>query len=276
MAATTSAAAAVLPSPPSSPPPLGPAAAHNITEILAPFSDFSNFNNLLSQSKVADEINRRQTITVLVVDNSAAGAFSSLQADVLNRALSVHVILDYYDPYKFERLKSKTALLTTLYQASGVAANRMGFLNYTERTDDERMLFGSAEPGAPLTAELVKVVAARPYNISVLQVTAAIIPPGIDGSRTLVSPPPPPPAAHSPKKAAAPAPEEASEASAPAPDAADKSDAPAPADGPVGDAPLSSPPAPAAVADAPARGLTRLRTTLRRPGGWPLVPALEL
>nr|CAD1825903.1 unnamed protein product [Ananas comosus var. bracteatus] len=220
-----------------------------------------------------DEINRRQTITVLVVDNSAAGAFSSLQADVLKRALSVHVILDYYDPYKFERLKSKTALLTTLYQASGVAENRMGFLNYTERTDDERMLFGSAEPGAPLTAELVKVVAARPYNISVLQVTAAIIPPGSTGRgrssllrprrlqrirpRRLLLPP-----LRRPQKRARLHPTLRVRATR-----------------------RHLQVAPSAMLRCrrlrlrlqwpmpPARGLTRLRTTLRRPGGWPLVPA---
>ncbi|KAF0909910.1 hypothetical protein E2562_001174 [Oryza meyeriana var. granulata] len=184
--------------------------------ILGEFSDFSTFNDLLTQTKLADEINRRQTITVLAVDNGAAGGISSLPSDVQRKVLSVHVVLDYYDTDKLGAMKNHSAVLTTLFQSSGQATDRMGFLNYTKRPDGV-MVFYSAEPGAPVNSQMVKVVASRPYNISVLQISSAIVPPD----------------------APAPGPSD-DDASADAP-----ADAPAPtADGPTADGP--------AEADAPA------------------------
>ncbi|RWW88885.1 hypothetical protein BHE74_00002221 [Ensete ventricosum] len=153
------------------------ASALDIVEILQPFPEYSTFTKYLTQTKVADEINRRKTITVLVVNNSAISPLSSLSGDALKNAISVHVILDYYDPYKLDNLPNKTALLTTLFQASGHATDRLGFLNYTE-LPGERMVFGSAAPGAPLDSELDKVVAVQPYDISVLGINAAIVPSG--------------------------------------------------------------------------------------------------
>ncbi|KAK3142877.1 hypothetical protein QOZ80_4BG0353060 [Eleusine coracana subsp. coracana] len=154
----------------------------NVTEMLSEFPVFSTFNNLLSQTKLADQINNRQTITVLVVDNSAASAITSLPLEAQKKVLAVQVILDYYDPVKLDGImKNKTAQLTTLFQASGGATNSAGFLNYREGADDQ-MAFGSAEPGAPLSSKLVTVVASRPYNISVMQVSAPIVPPSISQS----------------------------------------------------------------------------------------------
>jgi uncharacterized surface protein with fasciclin (FAS1) repeats len=152
----------------------------NVTEMLSEFPEFSTFNNLLSQSKLADEINNRQTITVLVVDNSAAGAITSLPVETQKKVLAAQVILDYYDPVKLDSMENKTAQLTTLFQASGGATDRAGFLNYAEGSDDQ-MAFGYVEPGASLTSKLVKVVASRPYNISIMQVSAPIMPPSIGG-----------------------------------------------------------------------------------------------
>jgi hypothetical protein len=153
----------------------------NITEILSESPEFSTFNSLLSKTNLSEEINNRQTITVLVVDDSAAKAITSLPADVQKNVLAVHVILDYYDPMKLDTIAKKTALLTTLFQTTGAATNRMGFLNYTQGADDQ-MAFGSAEPGAPLSSQLVKVVACWPYNLAVMQVSEAIIPPSIGSS----------------------------------------------------------------------------------------------
>ncbi|VAH46820.1 fasciclin-like arabinogalactan protein 14 [Triticum dicoccoides] len=153
----------------------------NITEVLNESPEFLTFNSLLSKTNLAEEINKRQTITVLVVDNSAASGITSLPTDTQKKVLAVHVILDYYDPMKLENIKKGTALLTSLFQTTGAATDRMGFVNYTHSADDQ-MVFGSAEPGAPLSSQLVKVVACRPYNLSVMQVSAAIIPPSISPS----------------------------------------------------------------------------------------------
>ncbi|CAL9101365.1 unnamed protein product [Musa textilis] len=162
--------------------------ALDIVKILQPFPEYSTFTKYLTQTKVADEINRRKTITVLVVNDSAIAPLSSLSGDALKNAISVHVILDYYDPYTLDNLSNKTALLTTLFQASGHATGRLGFLNFTE-LPGEHMVFGSAAPGAPLDSELNKVVAVQPYDISVLGISAAIVPSG-SGSVATTSPTP--------------------------------------------------------------------------------------
>lgn len=154
--------------------------AYNVTQILEPFPDFSIFNNYLTQTKLADEINRRQTITVLVVDNSKMSALSSLDAGTLKYVMAVHVILDYYDKNKFIQVPRKSALLTTLFQTTGIASNNSGFLNVTGKPN-EAMLFGSAISKAPLSSTLSKEVITMPYNISILQISDPIIPPGVEG-----------------------------------------------------------------------------------------------
>uniref|UniRef100_N1QYM4 FAS1 domain-containing protein n=1 Tax=Aegilops tauschii TaxID=37682 RepID=N1QYM4_AEGTA len=201
-----------------------PAAAFNITRILGEFPDFSTFNGLLSQTKLADEINRRQTITVLAGNNGGMGAITPLPSDVQRKA-----------------------------------TNRMGFINYTRRAADGVMMFGSAEPGAPLTSQMVKPVMSRPYNISVLEVSSAIVPPSIgsvDNSRARAPVP-----AHTKTPAPVPAPSnskkpktEGAPTPAPAPSDDDSSaDAPADADGPDADGPAADgPDADGPDADAPA------------------------
>ncbi|XP_062217370.1 fasciclin-like arabinogalactan protein 14 [Phragmites australis] len=236
------------------------AAAFNITRLLGEFSNFSTFNDILSQTKLADEINRRQTITVLAVDNGAVSTISSLPSDVQRKVLSMHVILDYYDTAKLGAIKNKSAMLTTLFQSSGQATDRMGFLNYTKRADGV-MVFGSAEPGAQVTSQMVKSIASRPYNISVLQVSAAIVPPGVGSAdnRKARAPSPTPAKATTPGPAPAPskgrkaAPPSKDEAPAPAPfddtSADAPADAPGPANGPAADSPIADGPE---AADAPA------------------------
>ncbi|KAK8462122.1 hypothetical protein SEVIR_1G154600v4 [Setaria viridis] len=175
----------------------------------------------------------------------------------------MHVVLDYYDTAKLGAIKNHTTLLTTMFQSSGQATDRMGFLNFTKRSDGT-MVFGSAEPGAPKNSQMVKSVASRPYNISVLQVSAPIVPPGVGGSADAGAPPPhkatalaPAPAAKGKKGAPSPKDEE-TPAPAPSDDdgGADAPDADAPgpaADGPAADGPTADGPgADGPAADAPA------------------------
>ncbi|KAI3932581.1 hypothetical protein MKW98_012552 [Papaver atlanticum] len=234
------------------------AQAFNITKLLAFYDPtYSTFNSYLTQANLASDINRRQTITVLAVPNSAMKSLEGKSKDVIKDVMSLHVILDYFDDQKIHKLSRETALLTTLFQSSGVADGQQGFLNVTVLSSGE-VAFGSAVKGAQLNAQLVKSVAAQPYNISVLEVSSLIIPQGIDNSPP--SPPPPPSAAPAPsptksKKAPTPAPAKAPKSSkspAPAP-AADSpaADVPSPADAPA-EAPATGPVADAPAADKPA------------------------
>ncbi|CAE6077604.1 unnamed protein product [Arabidopsis arenosa] len=152
---------------------------HNITQILSDTPEYSSFNSYLSQTKLADEINSRTTITVLVLNN---GAMSSLAGkhplSVVKNALSLLVLLDYYDPLKLHQLAKGSTLTTTLYQTTGQALGNLGFVNVTDLKGG-KVGFGSAAPGSKLDSSYTKSVKQIPYNISVLEINAPIIAPGI-------------------------------------------------------------------------------------------------
>lgn len=153
--------------------------AHNITAMLSPFPEYSEFNNYLSQTKLADEINSRETITVLVLNN---GAMSALAAKhplaVIKNALSLHVLLDYWDNQKLHQISDGTTLSTTLYQTTGNAPGKLGFVNITDLKGG-KVGFGSAAPGSKLDSSYSKSVKQIPYNISVMEIDTPIIAPGI-------------------------------------------------------------------------------------------------
>ncbi|GAB2271586.1 Kinesin-like protein fla10 [Dionaea muscipula] len=153
--------------------------AHNILEILSGYPDYSLFSSYLNQTRLADDINSRQTITVLALPNAD---MTSLTADrplsVIKKVLSLHILLDYYDPQKLYSISEGTTLTTTLYQTTGEATGNIGFVNITDLKDG-KIGFGSAAPGSKLDSFYTKSVMQIPYNISVLEISAPIIPPGI-------------------------------------------------------------------------------------------------
>ncbi|XVF27177.1 hypothetical protein REPUB_Repub14bG0084200 [Reevesia pubescens] len=239
---------------------LSAADAFNITKILSSYPDFTTFNNYLTQTGVASEINSKQTLTVLVVANGNMGVVSGQSTDAIKKVLSVHVILDYYDAAKLQNLHNKTLTLATLYQQSGKAQNQQGFLNVT-RLGNGPVSFGSAAPGSSLDSTLVKMITSQPYNISVLEISNIInvasnsttpsSPPAQEPAVSPNTPPHDPPAASPPRKVLAPAP---SHKESPAASPPNPSDAPAPRHN---ESPAASPPNPSnapATADAPADG----------------------
>ncbi|GAA0186337.1 cell adhesion molecule [Lithospermum erythrorhizon] len=159
--------------------------AHNITDILEGFPEYSDYNSFLTQTKVADEINSRTTITVLVLSNGQMSTLSSKHPlSVVKNALALHVLLDYYDGNKLHHISNGTTLTTTLYQTTGNAPGNLGFVNITDLKGG-KVGFGSAAPGSGLDSTYTKSVKQVPYNISVLEISSPIIAPGI-----LTAPPP--------------------------------------------------------------------------------------
>ncbi|KAJ7962238.1 Fasciclin-like arabinogalactan protein [Quillaja saponaria] len=153
--------------------------AHNITNILSEFPEYSQFNTFLSQTKLADEINSRQAITILVLNNGVLSTLTDKQPlPVIKTALSIHVLLDYYDPQKLHQISKGTTLTTTLYQTTGNAQDNLGFVNITDLKGGN-VGFGSAAPGSKLDSTYTKSVKQLPYNISVLEISSPIIAPGI-------------------------------------------------------------------------------------------------
>lgn len=222
--------------------------AFNITKLLGRHSALSTFNDFLTKTQLAEQINSRNTITVLVVDNKDLAGVSGIPLDTIKKILSLHVILDYYDIEKLTELPNKTALVPTLFQASGLAIGQQGFLNVSLINEGE-IAFGSAVKGSSLNSKLVESVAAQPYNISVLQITSPIVPPGIDQSAASPTNSPPEAATPvaAPKKSPVTAPAH-SPADKPVPETPAPRGAGAPTVSPV---PLLAPEADAPEADAP-------------------------
>ncbi|XVE76993.1 hypothetical protein DITRI_Ditri13aG0025900 [Diplodiscus trichospermus] len=153
--------------------------AHNITAILEGFPDYSVYNSFLTQTKLADEINTRETITCLVLNNGAMSALTAKHPlSVVKNIISLHILLDYYDPQKLHKIPDGTTLSTTLYQTTGNAPGNLGFVNITD-LQGGKVGFGSAVPGSKLDSSYTKSVKQIPYNISILEISAPINAPGI-------------------------------------------------------------------------------------------------
>ncbi|XP_006647318.1 fasciclin-like arabinogalactan protein 3 [Oryza brachyantha] len=151
-------------------------AAFDVTQMLADKSQYGAFSKLLTQTKVGEEANRLKSASLLVLPDKAVKPIASLPADKQRLALANHVLLKYFDPIQLGEIKGHTAMLPTLLSNSD---KRLGFVNYT-KAEDGQMYFGAT--GASSVSKLVKVVAARPYAISIMEVSEAILPPEIWGS----------------------------------------------------------------------------------------------
>ncbi|XP_062224526.1 fasciclin-like arabinogalactan protein 3 [Phragmites australis] len=147
-------------------------AAFDALQMLADKPKYGTFSKLLAQTKVAEEAGQLRSASLLVVTDKAAKPLASLAADKLRSAVANHVLLNYFDPIKLDEMRTRTALLPTLLSTTD---KRLGFVNYS-RADDGQMYLGA--PGAPCIAKLVKVVAARPYSVSIMEVSKPILPPG--------------------------------------------------------------------------------------------------
>lgn len=231
--------------------------ALDIAKLLNKSPEFASFTKALTETKLIDQINSRNTITILALNDGAMGGISGKSPQAIKAILSTHVILDYFDEKKLMEAQGSGQLLTTLYQASGLAQNQQGFIKVALIGEGE-IAFGSAVQGSPIDVELVKNVVSEPYNVSILQVTKPITFPVGDAQA---------PAA--PANAKAPAVSAtAPVASAEAPVPANGSKAPAPAQDATADAPITGAgtptsaeaiaptPSDATVADSPAAGPT--------------------
>ncbi|KAL6569411.1 Envelope glycoprotein gp160 [Orobanche minor] len=155
------------------------AAATNITQILSAYPDYSEFNNLLTQTKLADEINSRAPVTVCVLPNGALSSFTgNYPLSVLKNILSLHVLLDYFDGQNLHKITNGSVLSTTLYQTTGNSVGELGFVNIT-LLEGGKVGFGSGAPGAPLDSYFTKPVKQIPYNVSVIEISKAIAPSAI-------------------------------------------------------------------------------------------------
>lgn len=147
--------------------------AHNVTRLLANHPSFSSFNHLLTQTHLAEEINRRTTITVCAVDNAAMSALTSRGYTIptLKNILSFHVLLDYFSAEKLHHIGGGSALAATLLQATGAAPGTTGFVNITMLRGGK---VGFSPNGGDPSSFFVKSIEEVPYNISVIQISRVL------------------------------------------------------------------------------------------------------
>ncbi|XVF48154.1 hypothetical protein PTKIN_Ptkin03bG0168500 [Pterospermum kingtungense] len=205
--------------------------AMNVTKVLGEYPEYGTFNDLLTKTKLTEQINHRQTITILALDNDSVSSIANRSMDEVKKILMNHIILDFFDKIKIQNLGKKSAILTTLYQTTGTAMEQQGFVNIT-RIGPGDVVFGSGVPGSPLVSKLLGPVVSQPFNLSVLHVSTPIVAPGF-GDPVLPPPPPPgsKPPSSPPKNSEAPSPsEEESDYEGEAPDSAPS---PSPSDAPT-------------------------------------------
>ncbi|WVZ73874.1 hypothetical protein U9M48_022132 [Paspalum notatum var. saurae] len=161
-------------------------AAHNITAILSGRRDLAEFSRELTATGLAGEINERNTITVLAVDDAHMAPLKArgLPRETLRHVLSLHVLVDYYDDAKLHRLPGGSADVSTLFQASGDAPGSAGMVEIAERRGG-RVSFaprgdGDGDAGPATAVFYVRSVHEAPYNISVLQVSGVISSPAAE------------------------------------------------------------------------------------------------
>lgn len=148
----------------------------NITAILNGYPEYKLYNKYLTETKVCDEINARESVTCLVLGD---GAMSTLVSDAgaslggIKNALRLLALLDYFDPRKLHGLPSGTTLTDSLYQAAGGATGDMGSVNITNLRGG-KVSFASANPGANSDATFTKAVKQMPYKLSIIQISAPI------------------------------------------------------------------------------------------------------
>ncbi|XP_010485145.1 PREDICTED: fasciclin-like arabinogalactan protein 1 [Camelina sativa] len=131
--------------------------AHNVTRLLANHPSFSSFSHYLTQTHLADEINRRTTITVCAVDNAAMAALTSKGYTIttLKNILSLHVLLDYFGTKKLHQIRDGSALAATMFQATGAAPGTTGFVNITDLRGGK---VGFGPDGGDLSSFFVKSI----------------------------------------------------------------------------------------------------------------------
>ncbi|KAK4344183.1 hypothetical protein RND71_037277 [Anisodus tanguticus] len=149
--------------------------AHNITHILAKHPEFSTFNRYLTLTHLASEINRRQTITVCAVDNSAMDDILDKHMSIytLKNVLSLHVFADYFGSKQLHRITKGTTLTATLFQATGEAPGTSGYVNITNMKG-KKVGFATEDNDGHFSANFVKSIQEIPYNISVIQISNII------------------------------------------------------------------------------------------------------
>ncbi|KAL6204600.1 hypothetical protein ACLB2K_021867 [Fragaria x ananassa] len=164
----------------------------NITTLLSPFPDLSDFTSLLSSS-LSSDLSLRSSLTLLAVPNSFLASTSGLtrhlspssRADVLR----YHVLLEYLSLSDLARIPPYGKLVTTLYQTTGRATNDFGSVNLTRDPATGIVSVRSPAPYSPSNATVLGLIKTLPYNVSIFSVNSLLVPSGFDLMASETRPP---------------------------------------------------------------------------------------
>ncbi|XAR69630.1 hypothetical protein NMG60_11001306 [Bertholletia excelsa] len=215
------------------------AVADGLGRVLRRYPEFSKFTDMLNDTGLIKKSHGLGALTALAVHNDQMGVLEGQAPDVIERVLSVHVVLDYLNVLKIKNMAKQSELFTNLFQHTGTTDGRQGYINVTKLGANKEIFFRSAVRDAPFSAKLVREVYTQPFNNCVLQVSNIIYTPGIEGSLKpapvpLPAPVPEPPVTEEgPVDGPAEGPAEEEEVESPA--EPPNSPGPAPADAPAAD-----------------------------------------
>ncbi|KAF9599303.1 hypothetical protein IFM89_036601 [Coptis chinensis] len=161
----------------------------NITSLLSPFPDLSDFNNLLTTSSVSQDLIQRSSLTLLAVPNSFLRSSSDLThrsniADILR----YHILLQYLTWSEFRQIPTYGKLFTTLYQTTGRANGNLGAVNIT-RDPSGTVSIRSPVSYSSLNITLLSLIKTVPYNVTIFTVNSLLIPYGFDLMASETRPP---------------------------------------------------------------------------------------
>ncbi|KAK0603604.1 hypothetical protein LWI29_006761 [Acer saccharum] len=161
--------------------------ALNITDILSPYPNLSEFSALLSSTTaVAADLSHRISITLLVVPNSYLA--SSTSADITRRLspssladlLRYHVLLQYLSASDLRQIPSSGNLVTTLFQTTGRATSNLGSVNISRNPTTSTISISSPVSYSPSNVTVLSLIKTLPYNITILSVNSLLVPANFD------------------------------------------------------------------------------------------------
>ncbi|KAL6639954.1 hypothetical protein ACP70R_022264 [Stipagrostis hirtigluma subsp. patula] len=162
----------------------------NITKILAEHPEYSKFNELLTKTRLAGDINRRRTITVLAVANGDIGALTSghYTLGTLRHILEMHIVVDYFDEKKLKQLSHGATAASTMFQQSGAATDMNGYVNITQHRGGKVTFIADGAPDGTAPSTFVGDIYAKRFDYAVLHVSKVLSSPEAEAP---VAPPAP-------------------------------------------------------------------------------------
>ncbi|KAF5199673.1 Fasciclin-like arabinogalactan protein [Thalictrum thalictroides] len=155
----------------------------NITSLLSPYPDLSDFNNLLTSSSVSQDLIQRSSLTLLAVPNNFLRNSlpdSTHRSTNIADILRYHVLLQYLTWSELRQIPAIGKLVTTLYQTTGRANGNLGAVNITRNPIDGIISIRSPITYSHLNITLLALIKTLPYNVSIFTVNSLLIPYGFD------------------------------------------------------------------------------------------------